>query len=662
MPRFSPGVVLLSCAAIVVATCDAPLSTDLLSPDGSRHEIVDGRSPDVDSNVYLLPPIGESYTAVDFDEYTPTRVEVCPLVEDRVALATYESEDWLALKGKNCVDAGTVVYEDEIELKTDDLANPQHYQLNLKTSAEDYNKAFRVTVFTLDGSPLSGVAWEPKAWFGLALFENSSAINVPEDWVGETAGQNFPVKYVVEKTNSFAVEVDCEGGTFVGLTAGVSVLPNTFDGCDGGNVTLVLVQEPVDLDLKAGEVCLPVGWEQDGPCYRWQLYTFDGSAYTPYQGVIPDTKPLTVAYCLDPGSGMYNDTLWSGFKTPAPYDTYVTPTINTESGFDYLLDCPLEAEAAGFAGLLQRVRRFFGLDPQPLYAAHRGFGELVGGTLSHFGRAKAQTLEKISGDGQSGLINSTLSDSLVVQALTIPHEEAFLQLDAGGNEYYDYETDDPVALQGEYVTFKVMDGGGTLSGASGSDSSVTVQTDEFGYAKVSWTLGPDASPPDQTVKAYGDHFGTLVNDQFVADAIWFTATAYDVVTDFREPLDEKAEDSGAPYMQASPSVLLCEVPADGPPVAQPCADPMPEFTSTDLKLTEEYGRWFYQVNWKPKEYGIDSGHIFVVQVVLDGGVVVGESVGIKVDKGGKVELVDGQLQINPTTDLPIKFTLSRVTP
>lgn len=659
MPRFSPGVVLLACTAIAVATCDAPSSTDLLSPDVPVHEIEDGST--MDSNVYLLPPIGQSYTAIYFDEYTPTRVEVCPLVKDRVDdLASYEADDWATLEDSECIQAGTVVYREEIELKTDDQGNPQHYQLNLKTSAEDYNKVFRVTVSALTGSPLGGVAWEPKAWFDMALFENSSAINVPEDWVGETAGQNFPVKYVVEKTNGFAVEVDCEGGTFVGIQAGVSVQPNTFVGCDPGNVTLVLVQEPVDLDRDAGEVCLPVGWEQDGPCYRWQLYTFDGTTYTPYDGVIPEDKPLTVGYCLAPGSQIF-DELWGGFKTPAPYDTYVTATTNTESGFDYLLDCPVETEATGLAAMLRRVRRFFGVDPQPLYAAHRGFGELVGGTLSHFGRAKAQTLQKVSGDGQSGLINSTLSHSLVVQALTIPHREAFLQYDDDGNEYFAYETDAPVPVEGEDVTFEVVDGSGTLEGGSSSGSVVTVKTDANGHARVSWTLGPTASPPDQTVMAYGDGFGTLVDDKFVADTIWFTATAYDVVTDFREPLDEKADYSGEAFMQASPQVLLCEVPVDGSAVARPCGDPKPAFDGTEIKLTEDNGRWFYQVNWKPRDFDVASG-IFVVQVVLDGGVVVGESVGIKVEKGGKVELVDGQLQINPTTDLPIKFTLSRVTP
>ncbi|MDZ7392540.1 MAG: Ig-like domain-containing protein [candidate division KSB1 bacterium] len=132
--------------------------------------------------------------------------------------------------------------------------------------------------------------------------------------------------------------------------------------------------------------------------------------------------------------------------------------------------------------------------------------------------SNAASIEKVSGDGQSGAVGRVLPQPLRVRARD--------------------RNQNPVA--GHPITFKVVAGGGRLNGIG---SQVVVNTGSDGIAEATWELGTTAGTNNNTVEVTATD-GVM---PLTGSPLYFTASAY----------------AGSPDPSASTLSATSPIPADG---------------------------------------------------------------------------------------------------
>lgn len=678
MTRVSPLVVL---AVVVLASCDTLDSPPLLEPDANLPSITDGR--DLGSGVFLLPPINDNdYTrAGAFDIDADPRVEICRL---DVAGTLTES----SVEAAECVD-GPPEYWFETDAAHDGEtfinvtpapgggAADSMFSVGWKTNSADADVAFRGTVrvpsLTLDGTSIS-VEYLEAARFDVVLYDNASTKLDPDRVVGFNAGQNFPIKFIVEENagcdglDCFAYKVTCETDVYQTEHAGVLMPEDWATECDvtvpGPERSWWLFQER----LPEASPCLP-GSLIDGipfePCYVWQLVEEvdgqgDASTFAPY--VAEFAIPATIQFCNNPvedgGVPEALESLAGVFRySVPPGEVALVPGAEENALTEFT--CPYDGPAvpSGFLGLdaftdgvVRPALELMGLAPRPLYAGDTGTLSAKTIRMSHFQRLLQLVLT--ASDDLTPAVILGGSTELGVQLTSPPHHDPLDGPSAG--------------VPGVEVQFQVVSGDAddaTLSGAgaqpcpgvtdgtcvlvttSGNLESTT--TDEGGFATATVTVGSTPGPVEiaVTVPADPDFAG-----------LSYTIDAVDLMVAFLEPL-EAGDFYGAPDERFEPTVLIC---AQG---STPCTESSAEavIPTSAIKLVEENGRKFYQTDWKPRDTGTSVGGTYLVQVEAEG-ITVGYSIPIIVTKGGKGERVGDVYYNGVNSSLPLKFTITRVSP
>lgn len=678
MSRFSPLLAVF--CVLVFASCDAA-DMPLLEPDATRTLIQDGRDSDLaGSGVYLLPPINDNdFTRTGpFDVFADPRVEICRLEvqgalnEDNVEDAFCEDgppEFWFETDASH--DGQTFV---EVTPGPDDPATADSmFSVGWKTSTEDANSAFRGRVLMpslrFDGGAIS-VEYVEKARFDVVLYDNASTKLDPERIVGFNAGQNFPIKFIVEESagcdglDCFAYRVTCAEGLFETDHAGAYLPEDWARECTAPTSTAAdtiwwLFQER----LPEGAIC-PVNPELDGipyePCYIWQLVqevdgVGDASTFVPYTEEF--AAPGTVQFCNNPPdeggvpdayvplAGVFRYSSLPG-EDP-PYEVVLVPGAEN----DILSNpepCPYDGPTATNAVLGLRTLtdgvlpalELLGLVPQALYAGDTGTLSATTVRMSHFQRVLQLELEATTDPTPTVGVGAT--QELGVRLVTPPHH------DEGGY----------VGVPGEVVQYAIVEGGAIAdlsapSATSCGEDCIRVTTsdeagfDDDGYASAFLSIQSDAS--SGTVKV-----AVTVPADPDLTPLYFDVEAVDLVVAFLEPL-ETGDFHGNPDELFTPTVLICE--ASSTPCTESEAEAVIE--AADIKLVEENGRKFYQTGWKPRDTNTAIGGTFRAQVRADG-TTVGYSIPIEVTKGGKSERIEDVYYNGVNSSVPLKFTITRV--
>lgn len=683
MRRFSS--LLAAFGIILLASCDT-LDSPILEPDATRPAITDGR--DLGTGVYLLPPISDNdFTRTGpFDVNADPRVEICRLVPgagDGTALTEANVESWecaeepsLWFETDAAHDGATFI--DVSPAPGGTAISDSMFSVGWKTNTGDANEAFRATILVpslnVDGGAIS-VEYLETARFDAVLYDNASTKLDSDRIVGFNAGQNFPIKFIVEESagcdglDCYAYEVTCETGLFETEHAG-ALLPEDWAGeCDvdvpGPERTWWLFQER----LPYGSIC-PVGTGIDGipfePCYIWQLVEEvdgegDASTFVPYTEEF--REPVTVQFCnnpegmdtgeggvpefLVPLTGVFRYSTNPG-KTP-PFEVALVPGAE-EDILSNPTPCPYDGPIAnpGLLGLgtlvdgvVRPVLELMGLEPRRLYAGDTGTLSAKTIRMSHFQRVLQLELEATTDLAPAVVIGGT--QELGVRLTTPPHHDPLDGPSAG--------------VPGTVVQFEIVSGEGSLDApeavscgtgciqvtTSLNDPNET--TDEGGYAVAILTVGGSAGLLEVEVTVPADpDFPTLT----------FGVDAVDLFATFLEPL-ETGDFAGAPDELFTPTILIC---AES---LTPCDANSAEtvIETPDIKLVEEKGRKFYQADWKPRDTGTAEGGTYVAQILAEG-VTVGYSIPIVVTKGGKSERLEGVYYNGANSSLPLKFTITRV--
>lgn len=678
MSRFSPLLAVF--CVLVFASCDAA-SSPLLEPEATRPLIEDGRDASfTGSGVYLLPPINDNdYTRTGpFDVFADPRVEICrldvqgALNQDNIEAALCEdgpAEFWFETDAS--YDGQTFV---EVTPEPGDPATADSmFSVGWKTSTADADSAFRATILmphlSFDNGTIS-VEYTAKAQFDVVLYDNASTKLDPDRIVGFNAGQNFPIKFIVEESagcdglDCYAYRVTCEGGLFETDHAGAFLPPDWAQSCTDPSSTVSdttwwLFQQRVP----EGITC-PVGPQLDGipyePCYIWQLVQEvdgigDASTFVPFteEFVLPGTiqfcnnpedeggvpteyVPLAgvFRYSSLPGEDPpYEVALVPGAEAdilsnpePCPYDG--PTTTSTVLGLQALTD-----------GVLRPALELIGLAPRPLYAGDTGTLSAKTIRMSHFQRVLELEIESTTDQTPSTVVGS--SEQLGIRLVATPHHD--------DGAY--------VGVPDGTVQFEIVSGGDiadltATSATSCGDDCIQVKTsdapgfDDDGLASVLLSISGDA--PSGTVEVVV----TVPGDPNFTP-FYFNVEVVDLILAFLEPL-ETGDFYGSPDELFAPTVLICE------DSLTPCTASQAETVigTADIKLVEENGRKFYQADWKPRDTNTAEGGTFRVQVLADG-MTVGYSIPIVTTKGGKSERVEDVYYNGVNSSVPLKFTITR---
>lgn len=674
MNRFSPWFGAFCALALV--SCDT-FDTPVLEPGEQVPAILDSRDPGLaGSGVFLLPPISDNrYTrTAPFDVNGDPRVELCRLdvtgdmtVENIEAAPCAELVAWFE----------TDVSHDGVAFVTvtpgpgEPASADSMFSVNWNTDAEDAGSAFRGSILlprlVLDDGGAPTVQYETAARFDALLYSNSSEQLDPYHVVGTTAGQNFPVKFIMEQSQGcsgldcFAYRVTCEAAVYQTEHAGVSLPEDWASECDvtmpGPERSWWLFQER----LPAGSPCIPGGLIdgfQFEPCYVWQLAeevdVGDASAFQLYNEEFAD--PATIQFCynqeadggvpasLIPLTGVYR------YSVP-PGEVALTPESdeNALTEFTCSYDGLGGGQGAGpLAALTDFVRpalQLFGVEPRPLFAGDAGTLSTKTIRMSYFQHVVVVSLDVA--DGAFGPLLVGQSQDITVQLTTPPHGEPLDGPEAG--------------VPDVEVQYRVLEGDADLSGGdpctdvSGAviDDCVVVLTsvddpgtsqDEGGQATASLTIGGTGGTVVIQISVPGDPD---------AEPLILSVEAVDLEVVFLEPLDA-GDFYGAPDERFEPTVYICEE------SALPCDTGSAEavIPTSAIKLVEENGgRKFYQAYWKPRDTDTGVGGTYVAQVVV-GDATVGSSIPIVATKGGKGERIDDVYYNGINSSLALKFTIT----
>lgn len=651
MNRISTVVAVLCLAA--VAACDGGEEPALLEPDSGAPAIIDSR--DNGSGVFLLPPIDAVNTIVrtaPFELNADPRIEVCRLdVQGALTEANIEAAE--------CLDPLVAWYETDASSDGTTFIQvtpapgapataDSSYSVGWNTDPAWANEAFRVSVllpdlsFDLSTGTLS-VDYVTAAYFDAMLYDNASTKLDGTRVVGYNAGQNFPIKLIIEEgslcdgVDCFAYEVTCLGGVFRTDHAGVSMPLDWAAECTvedpGEEERWFLYQE----QLPPGSECVPLPSDGiDGiafePCYIWQLVqeidTGDGTEFVFYTEEFAEW--VTVQMC---GPGDASDALFDlmgMFRYSSLPGGGFETSLNPESGVAVFDDpvCPYPGTSsqglglsALYTGAVHPALRLLGLAPGTLYAGDGGTLSTNTRRMSHF-QWILQLVMTPTDATVAGLVGGSVE--LEVAVASPPHD--------GG-------AGDPEPVSGVTVEFR-----------SSSDDAVLGQaiTDVDGLASLTIAL-------PGTPGTFGVYAVVIYEDQEIGLAEW-TVEAVDLFPAFLEPL--QTGDFASTDETFAPTVYICRE------SRRPCTAANAEavYAGAAVKLVEQNGRKFYQTNsWKPRDTGTASGTTVYVQVLVNG-TTIGYSIPVVVTKGGKGELVEDVYYNGENSTLTVKFSIERVEP
>ena len=202
---------------------------------------------------------------------------------------------------------------------------------------------------------------------------------------------------------------------------------------------------------------------------------------SPKDGLITAQKLVTVV-------GAVNDT--------------VTGTVN---GIDVVIECNgMQATVLNRAFILEDVPLKRGPNVLQCTATDRAGNSSLGAAVQvTHQQLVGQTIEFVSGNGQSAVVGSPLPTPLVVRLV----DSLVVRLvDSAG-----------VPVAGRNVTFVVSRGSGTVAGHSGAVRELTIATDSSGQASVSMTLGTRAGAGNHRVTASA--LGFVGEVEFCATAL-----------------------------------------------------------------------------------------------------------------------------------------------
>lgn len=661
----------------VFAGCDT-FDTPLLEPPTERSLIQDGRDTDfAGSGVFVLPPINnnEYERSAPFDLGANPRLEICELgLPDGEAPTVASVEAAVCESVVAWFETGAAHDEASFISVTPEpgqTAADSMFSVGWNTDAADAGKAFRASIllpdFSFDGTTVE-VAYEAAAAFDVVLYDNASTKLDPDRIVGFTAGQNFPIKFIVEEgsrcsgLDCFAYEVTCIADVYRTDHAGVYMPEDWATECTadpGPEFSWWLFQER----LPEGSVCVPydsVSGIPFEPCYVWQLYeevpTASGIAFEPYNEAFADSA--TVQFCNDeiPEALQPLASVWRYSTLPSGGTEVVRLEGAQDSAFSGAV-CPwvapsetgsvtLAAFSSFTSGVVRPVLQLLGLEPAPAYAGDQGTLSTKTIRMSDFQRFVETEWQTAIAAPDAAVLGGSFE--IGVRLVSPPHHE-----------------DGPYAgVPGELVQFEVV-GGSTGTATLEADGATpcpgvtdgscilvptslfgaTSTTDDAGYATVTATLDGGAGPVTIEVSLPADPG---------MDVLSFTTEAVDLALAFLEPL-ETGDFAGAPDELFTPTILICAE------ALKPCDATSAEtvIATPDIKLVEENGRKFYQADWKPRDTNTAQGGTYVAQVQAEG-VTVGYSIPIEVTKGGKSERIGDVYYNGVNSSVPLKFTITRV--
>ena len=666
---------------LFVAACDAAESP-ILEPDARLPLIQDARDSEfTGSGVFVLPPISDNtyQRTAPFDIEAQPRVEICrlgvegELTEDKIEAAECLAggpEFWFERDAAH--DGETFI---QVTPEPGSTASDSMFSVGWKTATEDANEAFRGTIllpkFVFDGGTIT-VEYRAAARFDVALYDNASTQLDDDRIVGYNAGQNFPVKFIVEVVSGcdgldcFAFEVTCQEDVYRTDHAGVFMPEDWEQTCDpldpGPEQSWWLIQER----LAEGSTCVPadsvagIAYE---PCYVWQLLEEipggEGLTFEPYTDTF--ALPVTVQFCNNEADkGGVPDALLdfaAVFRYSDPPGEVALAPESPEPAFENQI-CPYDGEGGDASGsgnltafldrLVRPVLGALGIEPRPLYAGDTGTLSAKTVRMSHFQRFVRLELDAVSSLSLDVVLGA--SETVSVRLTSPPHGEPF---DGPSGGVPDQLVQFAVSATGDAgarlaapsATQCGAEPGDCIQVLTSSDSDPGDAIDDAGYAAA-------------VVTTSGSTGAVTIEVTFPGDAdvepVRFTLEVVDLVATFLEPLDT-GDFKGSPDERFRPTVLIC------PEGSEPC-DASSAITAIGpdaIKLVEENGRKFYQADWKPRDTGTEIGATVRAQIVAEE-VTVGYSIPVVVTKGGKGERVGDVYYNGVNSTLPIKFTITRV--